>query len=133
MSSDCLPHLLLGSDVLRPNHCLAGTCQAFSREQLQLSECHLHGAGGSGGVGDGGGGNQGRMGKRLEISPVGKRVAVVSTCIGFAFGSGARVSTKNSACAGCGIWESARRGISRRCECMCMWGPAASLAYAKVT
>ena len=90
MSSDCLPHLLLGSDVLRPNHCLAGTCQAFSREQLQLSECHLHGAGGSGGVGDGGGGNQGRMGKRLEISPVGKRVAVVSTCIGFAFGSGAR-------------------------------------------
>ena len=47
----------------------------------QLSEWHLHGASGSGGVGDGGGGNQGRMGKRLEISPVGKRGAVVSTCM----------------------------------------------------
>ena len=114
MSSDCLPHLLLGSDVLRPNHCLASTCQAFGAAE-QLSEWHLHGASGSGGVGDGGGGNQGRMGKRLEISPVGKRGAVVSTCMLWE-GRSTKFGMRRGVC---GIWESARRGDRDVSVCVC--------------
>ena len=77
------------------------------------------------------------MGKRLEISPVGKRGAVVSTCM---LWEGALPRTRSRhvafgmrrAAGVCGIWESARRGDRDVSVCV-TWGPAASLAYAKIT